>query len=156
MPDQAFLALDFVARLGQEAGAAAVARGVCRLFDAMGHVAIVELPLDSGHRADVVGLDAAGRFTIVEIKSSAEDLRADHKWPAYLEHCDQFYFAVPLGFPVELLPAEHGLIVADRYGAEVVRPPAALALTPARRRRMTLRFARAAAARLRRLEDPPV
>jgi hypothetical protein len=156
MPDQAYLALDLVARLGREATAPDVARGVCRLFDAMGHVAIVELPLDSGHRADVVGLDGAGRFTIVEIKCSVDDLRGDGKWPAYLDHCDLFYFAVPLGFPLELPPAEHGLIVADRYGAEVVRPAVPSALTPVRRKRMTLRFARASAARLRRFEDPPL
>jgi hypothetical protein len=156
MPDQAFLALDFVDRLARESAAVDVARGVCRLFAALGHVAIVELPLDSGHRADVVGLDGAGRFAIVEIKTSADDLRNDRKWPAYLDHCDHFYFAVPLGFPLDLLPPEHGLIVADRFGGEILRAAMLAVLAPARRRRMTLRFARAAAARLRRFEDPPV
>ena len=47
-----------------------------------------------------------------------------------------------------------GAIVADRYGGAIVRPAPAAAMIAATRRAQTLRFARFAAARLRRVEDP--
>jgi len=80
--------------------------------------------------------------------------RADQKWPEYLEFCDRFYFAVPQDFPQEVLPADHGLMVADAYGAAILRPSIELTLAGARRRSMTLRFAQTAAGRLHGLTDP--
>ena len=47
-----------------------------------------------------------------------------------------------------------GLILADRYGAEIVRPAPEHRLAPARRKSMTLRFARAAALTLQAVADP--
>src|SRR3546814_4734824 len=67
--------------------------------------------------------------------SSVEDFRCDQKWPEYLEYCDQFYFAVPESFPQALIPPAQGLMVADGYGATVVRESADFALNAARRRR---------------------
>ena len=43
-------------------------------------------------------------------------------------------------FPVELLPPDTGLILADRYGGEIVRPAPQTRLAPARRKAMTLRL----------------
>jgi hypothetical protein len=73
-------------------------------------------------RADVAGLSDGGEIWIVEIKSCLEDFRADQKWPEYREFCDRLFFAVAPDFPREVLPQETGLIIADRYGGEIVRP----------------------------------
>lgn len=135
----------------QSERALAIRRGVVRLFRQSGIAAVAELPLASGRRADLVGLDGKGRFLIVEIKSSVEDFRADSKWPDYLAHCDTFFFATHPQVPQEIFPGEEGLIVADSYGAEIIRPAREGTLAGARRRAMTLRFARAAAGRLERI-----
>lgn len=132
----------------------AVSRGVCRMFEEHGHGTLVEFRLPNGRRVDVMTLDTAGAFSIVEVKASVEDFRADLKWPDYLPWCDAFYFAVPEGFPLALLPAEHGVIVADAYDAAIIRPSAGFALHATRRRSQLLRFALTASARLGRLADP--
>ncbi|GIL02412.1 MAG: hypothetical protein BroJett030_23110 [Alphaproteobacteria bacterium] len=131
--------------------ALAVRRGVTRLLQAAGIAVVAELPLASGRRADLVGMDARGRFAIIEIKSSIEDFRADAKWPDYLAHCDHFYFATLPDVPPAIFPESEGLIVADAYGAEIVRPSREGTLAGATRRALTLRFARAAAGRLERV-----
>ena len=131
-----------------------VCRGVGRLLRALGHASLNELPLPNGRRADVVGLSAAGDIWIVEVKSSVEDLRVDHKWPEYRDFSDALFFAVAPAFPLDLIPADTGLILADRYGAEIVRPAPEHRLAPARRKSMTLRFARAAALTLQAVADP--
>jgi hypothetical protein len=134
-----------------------LARGVCRMLTEMGYGAVCELSLRSGRRADVAALDGRGRLVIVEIKRSVADFRADRKWPEYLDYCDAFYFAVPAGFPVEILPPGTGLILADRFGAEMVTPAPAVepAMHPSRRKEVTLRFALCAASRLQCALDPP-
>lgn len=140
----------------EAADAVLLARGVSRwLFD-IGHEALVEFRLSNGRRSDVIGLDKSGRFIIVEIKTSPADFRADNKWPDYLDHCDAFYFAVPEYFPRELLPDEHGILVADGYGAAVLRAAPEAKMNAARRAAQTRRFARAAGARLRALTDPRI
>ena len=134
-----------------------LARGVARLLSEMGYACLAEFRLRSGRRVDVVGLDGNGRLVVVEIKRSVADFRADGKWPEYLAYCDAFYFAVPGGFPVELLPDDTGLMLADRYGAEIVRlAPGNPPLHASRRREVLIRFAQAAAGRLQTLLDPPV
>ena len=57
-------------------------------------------------------------------------------------------------FPAELLPADAGLILADRYGGEIVRAAPEMRLAPARRKAMTLRFAHGAALTLQAVLDP--
>jgi len=52
------------------------------------------------------------------------------------------------------MPAEPGLIVADRWGAEILRHTEDRPLPAARRKAMTLCFARAAALRLHSIFDP--
>ena len=129
-------------------------RGVMRLFDELGHVGVAEFTLPNGRRADVATLDRDGELTIVEIKCSVADFKADEKWPEYLEWCDRFFFAVPDEFPQDLLPAEHGLIVADGYGGDILRGADMRKLNANRRRSLTLRYARHAATRLRSMIDP--
>jgi hypothetical protein len=138
----------------QSAVAFEVCRGVVRLLTAHSLTSVAELPLPKGRRADVVALTDKGEIWIVEIKSSLEDFRTDQKWPEYRDFSDRLFFAVRPGFPVEILPEDAGLILADRYGGEIVRLAPELRLAGARRKSMTLRFARAAAARLSVALDP--
>jgi len=138
----------------QSAAAAAISRGVRRLLAGHGLSTVTELTLPNGRRADVIGLDPKGGVWIVEIKSSVEDFRADSKWPDYREFCDHLLFAVAPDFPVELLPDDTGLIIADRFGGELIRPAPSHPLNAGRRRSLILRLARAAMARLHRIEDP--
>lgn len=133
---------------GAGADAALLARGVGRLLTDMGYSPVPEFRLNSRRRVDVIGVDAKGRVVIVEIKCSLADFRADRKWPEYLDFCDHFYFAVPLDFPKDVLPTHTGLIVADAYGGEVVRPAPERSMNGNRRRGLTLQLARTAATRL--------
>ncbi len=134
--------------------AQALARGISRMLDEAGQTCLLEFTLRNGRRADVIALAADGSFTIVEIKTSVTDFRTDEKWPDYLEFCDRFYFAVPEDFPQALIPQSCGLIVADAYGAAVLRPAAETRLNGSRRKTLTLRYAETAGRRLMRLLDP--
>ena len=131
-----------------------LSRGVCRSLGALGYATLTEFPLNSGRRVDVIAVNGAGETVIVEVKTSTADYRSDRKWNEYLEFCDAFYFAVPSAFPTALLPSECGLLIADDYGAEILRRPAAQPMNGSRRRAQTLRLALAAMQRLGRLVDP--
>ncbi len=126
---------------------ATLTRGVLRLFRDLGLGAMAEFRLPNGRRADLAGLCPKGRFVIAEIKSCEADFAADGKWADYLPFCDEFYFAVDADFPRALLPSSEGLIVADGFGGAVVRGAPQRTLAAARRKAITLRFARQAAAR---------
>lgn len=134
--------------------AALIARGVGRLFADMGLSSLGELTLANGRRVDICALDGAGHLLFVEIKSSLADFRADQKWETYREYCDQLFFAVPVEFPREVLPDDTGIILADGYGAEILRDAPWHSVSAARRKAVMLRFAHVAAERLRRLLDP--
>ncbi|MGB0506362.1 MAG: MmcB family DNA repair protein, partial [Pikeienuella sp.] len=103
---------------------------------------------------DVTALTAKGQIVCVECKSGAADFQADKKWGGYLEWCDEFYFAVDADFPIDLLPPEQGLIIADGFGAEIIRPSVIASLAAARRKAQVLRIGRATALRLRAITDP--
>ena len=133
--------------------AADVARGVSRLLIQAGFSPILEFSLANGRRLDVAALGPDGTVAGVEIKVATADLKADAKWPDYLEFCELFYFAIPPGFPDELVPPDTGLIVADRYGGAIVRPSPASILHASRRKAVTLRFAKVAAERLAIVHD---
>lgn len=138
----------------QSQAAREICRGVVRVLAAHGLAAVSELPLPNGRRADVVGLGGDGAIWIVEIKSCLEDFRSDHKWMEYRDYADRLLFAVMPGFPVDILPGDAGLIVADRYGGEIMRQMPAVRIAAHVRRAMTLRFARASASRLSMQLDP--
>jgi len=131
-----------------------IARGVRRLLRARGFSSLTELPLTDGRRADIAAINSEGEVIIVEIKSSPADFRADRKWRDYIACCDRLYFAISERTPAELMPIEAGLIVADPYGAEILREAELQRLAPPSRRALLLRFAQAAADRLHRLADP--
>jgi hypothetical protein len=138
----------------QSAAALEIARGVTRLLADHGFVSLPEVTLPNGRRADLMALSATGQLWIVEVKSSVEDFRADQKWPQYQDYCDCLLFAVGPEFPLALLPATTGWIVADRFGAEIVRAAPELKLAPARRKVLTVNLARQASQRLMDLADP--
>lgn len=140
--------------------AADVARGVLRLFERHDIFGMTEVPLPNGRRLDIMAIDARGQLIAVEIKCSRADLLGDGKWQDYFDYCDRYYWAVPGGFDLHLLdmpvlwPERTGLIVADAYDAEIVRPAPTEPLAAARRKAETLRFARRSARRLSGLIDP--
>ena len=137
-------------------GACHLLRGVGRALTDADHAVVAELPLGNGRRADMAAIDRAGAIILVEVKSCRADFRSDRKWHQYLAYCDRFYFAVGRDFPLDLLPSDEGLILADRFGAEIVREARLRALGAARRKAMLIRFGRIAATRLHALLDPPL
>jgi len=131
-----------------------IQRGVSRLLRAANFAVLPEFTLASGRRADLMAIADSGEIWIVEIKSSPEDFRSDSKWPEYRDWCDRLFFAIPTAMEPALMPAEAGLIIADSWGADIVRHTPASNLHAARRKAVTLAFARAAALRLHGLYDP--
>ena len=137
----------------QSERALAIARGTLRLLATHNYAGIPEFTLAHGRRADILALGPKGEIWLIEIKSSVQDFRTDEKWEEYLPFCDRFSFAVGPDFPQELIPPEVGLIVADRYGAAIIRDGVVAALAGARRKAITVEFARVAARRLHALFD---
>jgi hypothetical protein len=143
-----------------ERHARAVARGICRLFARNDIWCLAEMPLRNGRRADLMGLDAKGQVVIVEIKVSRADLLGDAKWPDYLEFCDRFFWGVPPEIDracfetAAFMPGNCGIIVADGYDAEIIRPAPLRPLAAARRKVEVERLARAALRRQIGLIDP--
>ena len=124
-----------------------VTRGAARLMAQLGYAPLLEATLPNGRRADVMALGSRGDFVIVEVKSSLEDFRADQKWREYQPYCDAFYFAVAPEFPRAVLPNGPGLIVADGFGGAILTEAPTTPLAGARRKALTLTFARLAALR---------
>ena len=124
-----------------------VTRGAARLMMDMGYAPLLEVCLPNGRRADVMANGRKGDIVICEDKSGVDDYRVDRKWHEYGPFCDAFYFAVAPEFPQDVLPDEPGLIVADGFGGAVVRETAPTPLAPARRKALTLAFARLGALR---------
>jgi len=145
----------FAHRDGRQSEAAAnIARGTMRMLAVRAFTPIMELTLANQRRADVVALGPKGEIWIIEIKSCLADYRSDGKWPDYDAFCDRFFFAVDANFPTDVIPCDSGLIIADRYGAEIVRDCTEQRLASARRKALTLRFARIASQRLHATLDP--
>jgi hypothetical protein len=126
---------------------ATVTRGAFRLLEALGYAALSEVTLPNGRRADLMALGPKGQIFIVEVKSGIDDFRTDQKWHEYLPYCDAFAFAVAPEFPRDVLPEEPGMIVADGFGGAILREAPAAPLAGARRKALTLAFARLAAMR---------
>jgi hypothetical protein len=131
-----------------------VARGAARHLRALGFAVVSELILANGRRADLAALGPRGEVWIVEVKSCIEDFRADRKWPDYRLFCDRLLFAVGPAFPQDILPEDAGLMIADAYGASLMREGLHHPLSGAARKSLTIRFAQAAALRLHAMHDP--
>lgn len=149
------------AQSGPPLGAAGVARGIARLFRRNQIWVASEVALPNGRRADLMGIDSRGAIVIVEIKVARADLLGDAKWGEYLDHCDRFYWGLcpsldsGLAATDAFLPDITGLIVADAYDAEIIRPAATRPLAAARRKSETQRLAALALRRLNLMQDPP-
>lgn len=133
-----------------------LARGVCRHMREHDFCSLTEFVPKSGLRVDVMSLGPKGEIWVIECKSSREDFLTDKKWQGYVEWCDCFFWAVGPEFPVELLPKDSGVIMADAYGAEIISYPPQKTLNPARRKNLTLKFARNTADRLSAYTDPKI
>ena len=133
-----------------------LARGVCRHLLSYDYVSLLEFIPKTGRRVDVIGLGPKGEIWIVECKSSVVDFQSDHKWQDYLEWCDRYFWAVDKNFPIELLPSESGLIIADPYDAEIIHMPQEERLNSSRRKAMILKIARHAARREQKKRDPGI
>lgn len=131
-----------------------LARGVTRCLMDHGFACLTEVVPRPGLRVDVMALGRKGEIWIVECKSSRADFTSDRKWQGYLDYGDRFFWAVDTDFPVEILPEDTGLILADRFGAEILRHGPEAKLAPARRKLVTQGFARTAALRLAGRGDP--
>ena len=131
-----------------------LARGVVRHLRQHDFAALEEFVPERGKRIDVMGLGPKSELWVVECKSSRADFASDLKWQGYLPFADRFFWAVDCAFPAEILPEATGLIVADGFGAEIVRMPEPTPVAAARRRKMVHRFARTAAQRLMWTRDP--
>ena len=142
--------------------AAHVARGIGRLFARNDIWCLPEMPLRSGRRADLMGIDPRGQVIIVEIKVSRTDLLGDGKWTDYFEHCDRFYWGLAAHLDracmetAAFLPERCGLIAADGYDAEILRPAPLQPLAAARRKVEVERLARAALRRQACALDPQI
>jgi len=137
-----------------------VARGIARLFARNDIWCLAEMPLRSGRRADLMGVDAKGHVIIVEIKVSRADLMGDGKWTDYLDHCDRFFWGLAPGLDRTCMegeafrPDQCGLIVGDGYDAEILRPAVLAPLSAARRKAEVERLARTALRRQAVAADP--
>lgn len=139
-----------------------VARGVTRLFARNNIWCVAEMPLRGGRRADLMGIDAKGQVVIVEIKVARGDLLGDSKWTDYLDHCDRFYWGLAPDLDRSVLdgeaflPESCGVIVADAYDAEIIRPAPLAPLAAARRKVEVERLARTAMRRMSGLTNPNI
>lgn len=145
--DAIVLTLDPAPALSRPEVTLEVTRGAARLLVGLGFAPLAEVVLPSGRRADLMALGPKGEIVIVEVKSSAPDYRVDRKWGEYAPYCERFYFAVAPEFPRGILAEGPGLIVADGFGGAVLTESPHIPLAPARRKALTLAFARLAALR---------
>ena len=140
--------------------AGSVCRGIQRLFARNDIWLMPEMPLRNGRRADLMGLDTKGRIVIVEVKVQRGDLLGDGKWPDYLDFCDRFYWGLPPQLDRNILNGEDyrpdccGIVVADSYDGEIVRPAPLHPLAATRRKTEVGRLARAAMRRATVAIDP--
>lgn len=138
----------------QSETARAIQRGTLRYLAARGLMGVPEFGLASGRRADIAAIDGRGEVWVIEIKSSVVDFRTDRKWADYRLSCDRLFFAVSPDFPLHILPDDVGVLVADLFGAGLIREAPRHPLPGATRKALTLRLARTAAGRLMGLMDP--
>lgn len=140
--------------------ATSVCRGIQRLFARNDVWLLPEMPLRNGRRADLMGLDLKGRIIIIEVKVQRSDLLGDGKWPDYLDFCDRFYWGLPPNLDRAVLDGEDyrpdccGIVVADGYDGEIVRPAPLHPLAAARRKTEVERIARTSLRRATVAADP--
>ena len=131
-----------------------VTRGVSRFLRSLDRSSLTEVVLASNRRADILSVGSTGEIWIIETKSCLEDLRVDRKWPDYRLYCDRLFFAADETVPMTHFPEETGFMLADGYGAAILREAPHHPLAGARRKELLVRVSRVASNRLQALADP--
>ena len=101
-----------------------------------------------------MALGPKGEIWVIECKSSRADFVSDQKWSGYLEWCDRYFWCVDANFPIEILPAGTGVIIADDFDAHILQYGPETKLAPTRRKKLTLSVARTSMIRLQSKMDP--
>ena len=133
-----------------------ITRGVMRHFTQIGLSSLSEFSPTKGLRVDIVAIGLSDEIWIVECKSSQGDFKSDKKWRNYLDWCDRYFWAVDAKFPINILPSDTGLIIADAYDASIFREAPLNKLSAARRKKITKSIARSACNRLLTHTDPKI
>ena len=131
-----------------------LARGVIRHFDQLGLASLSEFSPARGLRVDIITLGVLDEIWIIECKSGISDYKSDKKWKNYLDWCDRYFWAVDVNFPIQILPEETGIIIADAYDASIVKEAPIIRLTASRRKKITKSIAQSACIRLLSHTDP--
>jgi len=135
-------------------GVVHITRGVSRFLRSLDRSALTEVVLASQRRADILSVGAGGEIWIIETKSSLADFRSDRKWPDYRAYCDRLFFATDASVPMDVFPEDVGFMLADGYGAAILREAPLHSLAGARRKEILVRVARVASNRLHGMLDP--
>ena len=112
-----------------------IARGVMRHFAQIGMHSLSEFSPARGLRVDIITLGMSDEIWIVECKSGQSDFKSDKKWQNYLDWCDRYFWAVDRKFPIDILPSDTGVIIADAYDASILREAPLNKLPAARRKK---------------------
>ena len=133
-----------------------IARGVMRHFSQIGLSSLSEFSPARGLRVDIITLGMANEIWIVECKSCQSDFKSDKKWQNYLDWCDRYFWAVDANFPIDILPPDTGVIIADAYDASILREAPLNKLSVARRKKIIKSIAKSACNRLLTYTDPKI
>tara|TARA_Y200000002_G_scaffold148315_1_gene122582 strand:+ start:494 stop:928 length:435 start_codon:yes stop_codon:yes gene_type:complete len=133
-----------------------IARGVMRHFSQIGLSSLSEFSPTRGLRVDIITLGMSDEIWIVECKSGQSDFKSDRKWQNYLDWCDRYFWAVDANFPINILPSDTGIIIADAYDASIARGSPLNKLSAARRKKIMKSVARSACNRLLLHTDPKI
>ena len=133
-----------------------IARGVMRHFAQIGLSSLSEFSPARGLRVDIITLGMANEIWIVECKSCQSDFKSDKKWQNYLDWCDKYFWAVEVNFPIDILPPDTGVIIADAYDASILREAPLNKLSLARRKKIIKSIAKSACNRLLTHTDPKI
>tara|TARA_B100000965_G_scaffold106749_1_gene88081 strand:- start:85 stop:519 length:435 start_codon:yes stop_codon:yes gene_type:complete len=133
-----------------------IARGVMRHFSQIGLSSLSEFSPARGLRVDIITLGMANEIWIVECKSCQSDFKSDKKWQNYLDWCDRYFWAVDANFPIDILPPDTGVIIADAYDASILREAPLKKLSVARRKKIIKSIAKSACNRLLTHTDPKI
>ena len=133
-----------------------IARGVMRHFSQIGLSSLSEFSPARGLRVDIITLGMANEIWIVECKSCQSDFKSDKKWQNYLDWCDRYFWAVDANFPIDILPPDTGVIIADAYDASILREAPLNKLSAARQKKIIKSIAKSACNRLLTHTDPKI
>ena len=131
-----------------------ISRGVMRHFAQIGLSSLSEFSPTRGLRVDIVALGPSDEIWIVECKSGRNDFKSENKWHNYLDWCDRYFWAVAAEFPIDILPSDTGLIIADPYDASILREAPLNKISVARRKKLIKSIAKSACNRLVVHTDP--